>query len=136
MLNHIHVVDRIFRAHLIGEPHAYTATHTPQTPALDELHFAVAETDLWFERYVADVDDASLAQRVSFTFTDGDPGTMTREEMHVLAHGSYHRGNVGQMLKSISVALPRDLVTKFRLLRNAAAAQARPQGHDPAGRAG
>ena len=42
-------------------------------------------------------------------------GTMTRGEMllHVITHGAYHRGNVGQMLKFISVAPPRDLFTKF-----------------------
>jgi uncharacterized damage-inducible protein DinB len=40
---------------------------------------------------------------------------MTREEMllHVITHGAYHRGNVGQVLKSISVVPPRDLYTKF-----------------------
>jgi uncharacterized damage-inducible protein DinB len=40
---------------------------------------------------------------------------MTREEilLHVITHGGYHRGNVGQMLKSISIAPPRDLYTKF-----------------------
>ena len=32
---------------------------------------------------------------------------------HVLSHGSYHRGNVGLVLKGISVAPPRDLLTKF-----------------------
>ena len=47
-LNHIYVVDRIFRAHLLGEPHGYTATNTDATPELGELQFAVAETDGWF----------------------------------------------------------------------------------------
>ena len=32
---------------------------------------------------------------------------------HVITHGAYQRGNVGQVLKSISVAPPRDLFTKF-----------------------
>lgn len=114
-LNHIYVVDRIFRAHLAGEKHPYTATNTSETPELGELHFAVAETDLWFENYVSKIADQALAESLSFQFTDGDSGTMTREEMlfHVLAHGSYHRGNVGQVLKDISVAPPRDLYTKF-----------------------
>ena len=114
-LNHIYIVDRIFRAHLLGEKHTYTATNTPQTPELGELHFAVAETDHWFENHVASMDDQTLAQSLSFQFTDGDPGRMTREEMlfHVLTHGAYHRGNVGQVLKSISVSPPRDLFTKF-----------------------
>lgn len=114
-LNHIYVVDRIFRAHLAGEKHLYTATNTPETPELSELHFAVAETDLWFENYVAQMADQALADNLAFQFTDGDSGTMTREEMllHVITHGAYHRGNVGQVLKNISVAPPRDLYTKF-----------------------
>ena len=118
-LNHIYVVDRIFRAHLLGEKHAYTATNTPETPELGELHFAVAETDLWFEGYVGSVDDGALAESLHFQFTDGDLGAMTREEMlfHVLTHGAYHRGNVGQVLKGISVVPPRDLFTKFLHVR-------------------
>jgi uncharacterized damage-inducible protein DinB len=59
--------------------------------------------------------ERSLAERLSFRFTDGDAGTLTREEMlfHVITHGAYHRGNVGQILKNISVVPPRDLYTKF-----------------------
>ena len=114
-LNHIYIVDQIFRAHLTAEKHGYTATNTTETPDLGELHFAVAETDGWFEKYVATISAQALAEKISFQFTDGDSGTMTREEMlfHVLSHGSYHRGNVGQVLKGISVAPPRDLLTKF-----------------------
>jgi uncharacterized damage-inducible protein DinB len=121
-LNHIHVVDRIFRAHLLGEAHGYTTTNTEDTPSLDALHFAVAETDAWYEQHVATLDAQALGQSIAFRFTDGDTGTMTREEMlfHVLTHGSYHRGNVGQVLKSISVAPPRDLFTKFLHVREPA----------------
>ncbi len=125
-LNHIYVVDRIFRAHLAGETHPYMATNTPETPELGELHFAVAETDLWFENYVSKIDAQALAQSLAFQFTDGDSGRMTREEMlfHVLTHGSYHRGNVGQILKGISVAPPRDLFTKFLHVHEPARRQA------------
>ncbi len=114
-LNHIYVVDCIFKAHLLGEAHGYTATNTDATPEIDELQFCVAETDVWYEKHVATVTPSQLGERISFRFTDGDAGTMTREEMllHVITHGSYHRGNVGQVLKSISVAPPRDLYTKF-----------------------
>ncbi|MDW5418719.1 DinB family protein [Iodobacter sp. CM08] len=114
-LNHIYVVDRIFRAHLLGEKHEYSATNTKETPELDSLNFAVAETDHWFEEYVTNITDESLAESISFQFTDGDAGRMTREEMlvHVITHGAYHRGNVGQVLKDIEIAPPRDLYTKF-----------------------
>ena len=118
-LNHIHVVERIFQAHLLGESHGYAATNTDATPELGELQFAVAETDAWFERYTTSVDDTQLSERLTFRFTDGDAGTMTREEMllHVILHGAYHRGNVGQVLKSIAIAPPRDLYTKFLHVR-------------------
>lgn len=65
MLNHIYVVDRIFRAHLLGEPHGYSATNTEATPELGALQFEVAETDGWFEAYVAQLSEAQLAERLS-----------------------------------------------------------------------
>ena len=99
----------------LGEDHGYIATNTNSTPGLNELQFAVAETDSWYESYVSECSDETLSESITFRFTDDDAGTMTREEMllHVITHGSYHRGNVGQVLKSISVAPPRDLYTKF-----------------------
>ena len=121
-LNHIYVVDKIFRAHLLGEMHSYTATNTLETPELGELRCAVAQTDLWFESYAAETGDFALSQSLPFRFTDGDPGNMTREEMlfHVLTHGAYHRGNVGEMLKGMSRVPPRDLLTKFLHVRDPA----------------
>jgi uncharacterized damage-inducible protein DinB len=114
-LNHIYVVDRIFQAHLSGQPRPYDATNTPATPTLAQLQADVAATDAWYQSYVAGLSDAALLEVLNFSFTDGDPGRMSREEilLHVITHGGYHRGNVGQVLKSISVAPPRDLYTKF-----------------------
>jgi uncharacterized damage-inducible protein DinB len=118
-LNHIYVVDSIFHAHLLDEPHGYSATNTDATPNLGELHFAAAETDAWYEQYSAAITPSQLQETIAFRFTDGDTGRMTREEMlfHIITHSAYHRGNVGQILKSISVAPPRDLLTKFLHLK-------------------
>jgi uncharacterized damage-inducible protein DinB len=114
-LNHIHVVDRLFRARLAGEPAPFNATNTDPTPSLDQLWMDVADTDAWFVDYVASLADADLAETLDFTFTDGERGRMSREEilLHIITHGGYHRGNVGQMLKGLSIAPPRDLYTKF-----------------------
>ena len=114
-LNHIYVVDRIFQAHLLGKPHDYAATNTEATPELSQLQFSVAETDAWFVSYASAVTTSQRSESIAFHFTDGDAGTMTREEMllHVITHGAYHRGNVGQVLKSISIVPPRDLYTRF-----------------------
>lgn len=114
-LNHIHVVDRIFRAHLSGEKRPFAATNTKSTPSLAQLHEAVAATDAWYEEYISKLPTAGLSEVIDFEFTDGDRGRMSREEilLHVVTHGGYHRGNVGQVLKFISVAPPRDLYTRF-----------------------
>lgn len=114
-LNHIYVVDRIFRAHLSGEPRPFSATNTTETPSLGQLREDVEATDAWYQRYVLSMTAEVASQVLDFTFTDNDRGRMSREEilLHVLTHGGYHRGNVGQVLKSISVAPPRDLYTKF-----------------------
>lgn len=114
-LNHIYVVDRIFRAHLSGEARPFDATNTTETPTLDQLWMDVADTDAWYCKYAASLTPQQASEVLDFTFTDGDRGRMSREEMllHITTHGGYHRGNVGQVLKSISIAPPRDLYTKF-----------------------
>ncbi|SBP87452.1 DinB family protein [Thiomonas delicata] len=114
-LNHIYVVDRIFKAHLSAEPRPFDATNTKSTPTLAQLWSDVAATDAWYEQYAASLSATNLAEVIDFEFTDGDSGRMSREEilLHVIAHGGYHRGNVGQVLKSISLPPPRDLYTKF-----------------------
>jgi uncharacterized damage-inducible protein DinB len=114
-MNHVYVVDRIFRAHLLGEPHGYQSTNTADTPTLSALRAAVADTDAWYARYVAGATQPQLSEALCFTFTDGDPGSMTREEMllHVITHGGYHRGTLGHILNAFSIAPPRDLLTRY-----------------------
>jgi uncharacterized damage-inducible protein DinB len=114
-LNHVYVVDRIFRAHLAGEPRPFDATNTRQTPTLGQLRDDVETTDAWYVAYVDGLAEPALAESISFTFTDGDAGRMSREEilLHVITHGGYHRGNVGERLQAASLAPPRDLYTKY-----------------------
>lgn len=114
-LNHVYIVDQIFRAHLLGEQNLFVATNSDEMPNRDVLAAAVAETDSWYQTYVDQADPETLAEIVSFTFTSGSPGRMSREEMllHVITHGVYHRGSVAQILKSISISPPDDPYTVF-----------------------
>jgi len=113
LLNHVFVVDRIFAAHLLGRGHGYSATNTPETPALDALQAAVLESDRWYVQYAGTLTPQQLSEPIAFVFTDGQHGRMSREEMlaHVITHGSYHRGAVGRILSQASLAPPRDLLT-------------------------
>jgi len=110
LMNHIHVVSRIFAAHLTGVTHGYASDNTEETPAPAALRTAMAEADRWYLDYLETVSEQALAEPVAFTFTDGDQGCMTREEMltHVVLHGGYHRGEIGRLLAAIAVSLPWD----------------------------
>lgn len=100
LMNHCLIVNKIFAAHLVGDRHGFAADNTPETPELDELHSEVAVLDQWYLDYVKAATPTILSQSVSFAFTDGDNGYMTREEIltHVVTHGGYHRGEVGRMM--------------------------------------
>lgn len=115
ILNHIYVVDQIFAAHLSGAVQSFTATNTSETPTLEALRDGVAMLDAWYVDYAADVSPEQLAENIAFTFTDGDQGLMTREEMltHVSLHGAYHRGGAGRIMTQAGTPPPRDLYTRF-----------------------
>lgn len=104
LLDHCHVVGRIFAAHLAGERHGYASDNSPEIPELAALRAALAASDRWYLDYLDSVTPAALAEAVPFTFTDGDRGCMTREEMlsHVALHGGYHRGEAGRILAQLA----------------------------------
>jgi nicotinamidase-related amidase/uncharacterized damage-inducible protein DinB len=114
-LQHIHVVDQIFQAHLSGQAHSHTATNTVHTPELGELKASMAKLDAGLLHFTETANEQALAEQIDFVFTDGDAGRMSRQEMlmHLITHGAYHRGQVGQMLKAAGMAPPRDLLTRF-----------------------
>jgi uncharacterized damage-inducible protein DinB len=115
LMNHAYVVAEIFAAHLVGRAHAYRSDNTDDTPDLASLRAATAESDRWYLDYARDVSPAQLAERIAFSFTDGDAGFMSREEMmtHVALHGGYHRGEVGRILKQLSFETPWDTFAVF-----------------------
>lgn len=104
-LNHVFVVDDIFRHHLDGRKHAYTARNTDTTPPIKELWAKVQEMDQWYVDVVSTWSDEDLARVVRFEFVGGGDGAMTREEiaLHVVNHATYHRGFVGDMMYQVPV---------------------------------
>jgi uncharacterized damage-inducible protein DinB len=58
---------------------------------------------------------AQLQGSVRFTFTDGKPGLLSREEVifHLVNHGSYHRGAIGHALDLANASRPADTFTVF-----------------------
>ncbi|WP_454008823.1 DinB family protein [Aeromonas sp. Marseille-Q7275] len=115
IFNHIHVVDAIFKSNLLGKPHGFSATNTPETPTLASLRTAIGTLDAWYLDYVAGLNQADGEAVLSFNFVDGDKGQMSREEMllHLVTHGSYHRGAIGRILVQCGITPPRDTLTTF-----------------------
>ena len=99
-LSHSNVVDRIFAAHLRRKDHAYTSANLSELPTLDDLSADIRTTDREYIDYVSTLDCDQLAEQIDFSFTDGAPGRMSREEMlmHVITHGVGHRGQVSAVM--------------------------------------
>ena len=115
ILDHIHVVDRIFQHHLRGLPHDFKAPRSERLPSLEALASSVREIDDWYASYVDTLPNGDFDQSVEFAFTNGTPARMRRGEiiLHVCLHGTYHRGNAGVFLHKNGIAPKNDRMTDF-----------------------
>lgn len=114
-LSHSYVVDRIFAAHLQRKAHPYTSANLSELPTLDDLAADIRRSDQEYIKYVSGLDRDALAERVDFVFTDGAPGRMSREEMlmHVINHGTGHRGQVSALMLLNAVPPAKDGFTTY-----------------------
>lgn len=131
-LGHSYIVDRIFAAHLRGKPHGYTAVNPAETPTLEGLSAEIRESDREYVDYVPTLDADQLMERIDFAFTDGAPARMSREEMlvHVINHGTGHRGQVSAVMLLNALAPARDGFTTYLHEAEASTrARAPGQGH-------
>jgi uncharacterized damage-inducible protein DinB len=114
-LSHTHVVDRIFAAHLRHDRHSYASANLDRMPALTDLSADIRATDRDYVVYVSTLEDEQLSERINFTFTDGAPGCMSREEMlmHLITHGAGHRGQVSALMLMNSIPPAKDGFTSY-----------------------
>jgi len=114
-LSHSYVVDRIFTAHMRRKAHAYTSANLSEMPTLEDLSADIRASDREYIEYVSTLDADQLAERIDFSFTDGAPGRMSREEMlmHVITHGVGHRGQVSAIMLLNSLPPAKDGFTTY-----------------------
>ena len=114
-LNHVYVIDCIFKAHLENKRHPYTARNTETYPPLEELWQAVKIIDQWYIDYTDSISETELLEIVNFQFVDGGEGAMSRSEIifHVVNHGTYHRGLVSDMMYQVVVVPPANDFTVY-----------------------
>lgn len=113
--DHAQVVDAIFQAHLQARPHSWQDSQSASLPDLEDLSQNLKITDSWYSDFVACLGEAEIQLVRHFHFTDGQPGTMTVQEIlwHVISHAAYHRGSIAQLLEDAGYPSPADSLTKF-----------------------
>jgi uncharacterized damage-inducible protein DinB len=114
-LNHMVIVEEVFRARLLGLREPHSASNTDVLPDFAELCHRLANSNAWFAQYVANLDPEQRSEPVSFLFVDGQRGSMTRQEIlfHIINHGAYHRGAIGHALDLAHTPRPADTYTVF-----------------------
>jgi uncharacterized damage-inducible protein DinB len=105
ILDHIHVVDKVFQHHLQGVPHAFHAPRSDKMPDFQALASGVRDVDDWYTFYVGNLPEGDFEQ----------PIDLRRGEiiLHVCLHGTYHRGNAGIVLQKNGIAPNDDRMTDF-----------------------
>jgi uncharacterized damage-inducible protein DinB len=105
-LNHIYVVDDIFKAHIEGRMHSYTSRNTAHTPSLDQLAHMISEMDNWYLAWYNNLPREKLQDVLTFKFVGTEEtGQMTFQEiiLHLVNHATYHRGFISDMLYQIPI---------------------------------
>jgi len=121
-LDHIHVVRRIFQAHLQGVSHGFESPQRAVFPSLDELDREFETIDRWYVDAAASLRPEELARPRDVRFTDGKVVTMTAAAMilHVVTHTIHHRGNVDVIMYQAGMARRRDGIPEFLVSRASA----------------
>ncbi|OLU23560.1 damage-inducible protein DinB [Pseudomonas sp. PA15(2017)] len=115
ILNHTTVVDSLFISRLSGGAERYSADNTRETPTFAQLKARIAQNDAWLIGFAERATADELQRVVSFRFTDGDHGQLSVEEvlLHLLTHGSNHRGMASRTLAIHGLERPKDTFTRY-----------------------
>ncbi len=115
IIRHFHTVDCIFKAHLLGLPHAYSSANPAEPATFPELQQHVRALDDWYAGYAQQLGEGALDEALQVTFTDGQQQVLTRSDilLHVSLHGTYHRGNVGILMRKFGAEPPPDRFTSY-----------------------
>ena len=115
LLDHIQVVDEIFRHNLEARPHDYSAPRSAELPSLDALATSARATADWYADYADALLPEEVDEALAFSFANGKPARMTRGEMllHVATHAAGHRGQAALLLQKNAIQPWPDRITDF-----------------------
>lgn len=107
-LNHLHVVDLIWQAHIEKRSHNIPALNTVLYADLVELWRAQQAMDSWYMKLSDTLSAADADETVRFTLIGGREGHMSLGEviLHVVNHTTYHRGFVADLFYQVPARPP------------------------------
>ena len=114
-LNHVYVVDDIFKSHLLSKEHSYSSRNTEVCPNFSELWKQQKVIDQWYISFVSKLEAQSYDDIIDFEYVDGGKGKMSISEIifHIVNHGTYHRGFVSDMMYQIPSIPPANDLTVY-----------------------
>ncbi len=114
-LNHMMIVEELFRSRLEHQKALHTQTNTDVLPAFEVLQQRIEASDEWFTNFVQHIQVEQLSDVIHFQFIDQKMGCLSVEEIlfHIINHGTYHRGNIAHALHHAKVIHPADTYTVF-----------------------
>lgn len=109
---HLMVMGEVWRANMLGLRHGVTSRNPSQPLPLDEIAARLRAVDAWALDYAPRAD---LGESLRFDFIDGGSGAMARGMvlLHLVNHGTYHRGHIVAMLNGAGVCLPNSDLPVF-----------------------
>ena len=115
LLDHIQVVDEIFRHNLETRPHGYSAPRSAELPSLDALVASARATADWYADYADALKPEEVDEALAFSFANGKAARMTRGEilLHVATHAAGHRGQAALLLQKNGIQPWPDRITDF-----------------------
>ncbi|WP_444928244.1 DinB family protein [Microbulbifer sp. TRSA002] len=115
MLNPTAVVDSLFISRITETQELFSSDNTIETPTITELRERMNNNDSWLINFSQTATLSDLERIINFQFTDGDSGQLSIHEIfvHLLTHGSNHRGMASRTLSSKGLKRPKNTFTRF-----------------------
>jgi uncharacterized damage-inducible protein DinB len=115
LLDHVQAVDEIFSHNLEAHPHGHLAPRSVELPPFDALASKARSTADWYVDYADALLPEEVDEAIAFSFSNGEPGRMTRGEMllHVVMHAVGHRGQAALLLQKNGIQPWPDRMTDF-----------------------
>ncbi len=117
---HIYAADVVWYTRWMGGAPSGLIAYD-QFPDATSIRTAWKDLETEVRQFVANLGEAGVNQLFDYTLLSGAPDTAPFWQMlvHVVNHGSYHRGQVTTLLRQLGAAPPKptDMIAFFRTRR-------------------